>query len=737
MSYLTAEQAIERIEQLTGRVYSEEQRDIFNTTGGISIAAVAGSGKTTVLVALICKRLLTGEIPDAQKILCTTFSKAGAEEVQTRLNALTSSLGLPVIKVCTLHAACYNILAHFGIKPEILSDRENNNLVLQAISNVQGKKVYLEAEQLEQVVSTISIMDNNLLTPAELIELGKYLLDYDIEEFKQIVGTYKELKRATGKFTFDDLLIGIYEWLCVAKHPSVIQYCREKYQYLFLDEFQDTNKVQFEIIKAILGADEPSLRPEDRLVVVGDDDQNVYEWRGTDPNIMINIRSVVDIKKRILSTNYRCKGNIVNSAMNCVRNMGTRQDKTMKAAVPGGKVELLDVTTSDCSVDFISPICRGSQLVADRILHDIGTQEHGVITDGHFCIMARTNVEVSIVANMLMRKGILLKQSSASMMLSKTPLWSTLKKIVGLSKPFTGPYKMQGILYQIVPFATNRMEELINDISFTCQCSLDWAIEYAIRAWNDNAPEFATMMLGDSKTAGKGMDGLTPVIASRAAGIMDRYRGLPDLILFINALRKEDTLGELLRCWYRSYADKATRMQLAVKEYLLHVYLELGKTDFEKYILTTEQAENKDSQAICDKRVELKTIHGAKGMEWNTVYILMDDNYSFPDLSKLQVLKSKYRVKIPVLKNYVDSERRLHYVAQTRAKNELYFVCPKKQASVFLEEAFGYTFTASTDALRHAQMSCEGCNDENGRIIYKALNYEFDSHDLKGDTCVE
>ena len=131
------------------------------------------------------------------------------------------------------------------------------------------------------------------------------MLDYDIEEFKQIVGTYKELKRATGKFTFDDLLIGIYEWLCVAKHPSVIQYCREKYQYLFLDEFQDTNKVQFEIIKAILGADEPSLRPEDRLVVVGDDDQNVYEWRGTDPNIMINIRSVVDIKKRILSTNYR------------------------------------------------------------------------------------------------------------------------------------------------------------------------------------------------------------------------------------------------------------------------------------------------------------------------------------------------------------------------------------------------------------------------------------------------
>lgn len=737
MAQMSSFDAIIAIENLTHRQFSDEQRAILMHPGGMSIAAVAGSGKTTVLTSLITKRLLTGEIADPSTILCTTFSKVGAEELNSRLLALTMPLGAGEVKVCTLHSACYQILTHFGANVRRLEDSENYGLIRQAVAQAVGHRVWLEQEKLEQLESTISVMTGALMSVEELMQSGKYLLDYPRKTFEEIVAAYKALKAATGKFTFDDMLVGVYEWLCIAKSDIVLDYVRTKYRYLFLDEFQDTNKVQFEIVKAILNLD-PAARPEDRLVVVGDDDQNVYEWRGTDPRIMIDIRSVVDITKMNLSTNYRCGKKIVDSAMNCVKHMGTRQDKTMQAFKGGGKVELLDPFTMQLREDYRSSLCRSSRMIADRIFAEAN---QGSVVPGHWCIMARTNAEMCIMANMLFRQGMIVAQTSG-MKISNKPVWQALKKIIGLARPFDGTYKLQGILYQLVPYASAKLEEAINEVSNNCLCSIDYAIEYMLAYYmssNDDDYSISGVELseellpGSERDRGKGRSAISVRTRNKIDMVLGSFRNAPLLLELINAMRSEDSLEQLLKMW-RAASENESRTTLAMKEYLLFLYNSFGDNKFDQFILATEQVENNPNPAVYDRRVELRTIHGSKGMEWDIVYILNDDNYSFPDFNKLYNMRENQGLSYEVMKNIVDSERRLHYVAQTRARNELYITCNRKEASVFVEETFGYEYKQSSDALAAAQMRNAGCDDENGRIVFKACSKDYYAHDLSQNT---
>ena len=732
MNY-TDDQAIQAISTVMNKTFTAEQDAILRTRGGLSIAAVAGSGKTTILTALVSKRVLTGEVPDLTKVLITTFSKAGATELEERLSPLLISLGLPTAKVTTLHATCYRILQHFGITPNIMTDGENNQLIMQAVAQALGKRVWLDIDTLEGITSMISILDNSLMSIDELMVSGKYMLDYSQKEFTDIVNAYRMGKQLAGKYTFDDLLVGVYQWLCVAQSEVVLQYCRDEFQYLFLDEFQDTNKVQFEIIKAILNLD-PAARPQDRLVVVGDDDQNIYEWRGTDPRIMINIRSVVDVKKMNLSTNYRCRPNISHLAMNCVRNMGTRQEKTMFSpeGSEGGIVELLDPAVVTPSQKFNSDLVNYSQLIVDRLMEDVA---NGTIGQRRTCVMARTNAEMAILANMLMRNNILVYQLP-SMCISRSNTWRAFKQIIQLSKPFDGNFKMQGLLWQIVPFTSAKLENIINEISNACMCSIDYAIQYLFES--TCARSFARLLTnGNPAYAGRGADAINARTLASAEYQMSRLTSAEYLAEFANALRSENAKDGLLKLWCACMRDRQTRIVLAFKDYLTYVALLNEGRALDQYILYTEQVENSSNRTTHYNNIEIRTIHGSKGMEWPVVYILADDNQSFPDLAKFHTLCNTQGIKYETIKDVVDSERRLHYVAQTRAKDELYFVARRQFASVFLEETFGYEFKPSEDVYERAQMQNRGIDDENGRIIWKAENMKIDADNLPKTTSVK
>lgn len=710
--------------------FSDEQREILLTDGGIDLLAVAGSGKTFTMTNLIAKRMLTGEIYDASKVLCTTFSKAGVEELDTRLNALLTRLRLPSVHVTTLHAACYDILRNFGVRPsKVLSEGEALELLRAAAKeNGCGR---ISQDDLMDLMNTISMQYNALMTEQELIDSGRWTLEIPKATYMSIRDRFQQLKSKSGAIDFDDMQRFVYEWLCVTKYDAIIDWCRARWRWLFIDEFQDTNPVQKAIITAILGNDSPA----DRLVVVGDDDQCIYEWRGTDPRILINICGDFDLTKRYLSTNYRCPSEIVSKAGACVVNMSERELKSMNASKSGGRLELVDLTSmynakaSDTQgvnendknlVVWHNPICKGSQAVADKILALLNGSE-GVCLPKSICVLSRENATMRILSNMMYSKGITVK-GQTSMHISSAREWTMLKGLIRLCTKDEMITDVSDIMWQIIPSASTGFGKLISSILVETGCSIDWAIDRLLESCYLSGTYMRTperqLIAGDPLRKGTGMISIKTLEALKYE--ISRGIAAESLVEIVNALRvdnSDETLARLLcrariasEFLYKTKSKK--RLFDAYIEYFLSLVNMYGYEGTKQFIRATEQFEK--GRFALDNRVELRTIHGAKGGEWNTVFILMDDNLEFPSLEAIGLMQNR-GLSEDTINRYIDSERRLHYVAQTRASNTLYIVSELKKASTFVVES----------------MECGGGNDDIGE---RAKNTAFNNNDSETST---
>lgn len=701
---MNTEEAIMQLERC-GKKFSDEQLAILRTSGGIDLLAVAGSGKTFTMSNLIAKRMLTGEINDSRRVLCTTFSKAGVDELDTRLNLLLQRLGLPRVDVTTIHAACYEILRQFGFRAsKVLGEGEALKLLREAAKEYGYGR--MSQDDLMNLMNTISIQYNSLMTDAQLVNSDKWVLDMDTITYVNIREKFQTMKGNMGAIDFDDMQRFVYDWLCSHKsdpnYDGIAQWCRNRWRWLFIDEFQDTNPVQLAIITAILGDDAPS----ERLVVVGDDDQCIYEWRGTDPRILINICGNFDLSKRYLSTNYRCPNTIVELAGNCVVNMGERETKTMAANRQGGSVNVIDITDMykethefdengeevQNRIVWKNPICKGSQAVADRV-YDMISGKDGLCGEKAACVLSRNNATMRILANMLYSIGIPVK-GQANMYISRSREWGTFKRLLKISSQQELITDVSDILWQIIPSASIGFGNIISSVIVEAGCSIDWALERVLNAcYRDKVYLFVSsrqLIAGDSAKKGNGTISVKTI--SSAEYEIGRGIKADDLVEIINALRTDDcaeTVMRLIVQWKIASAfmyktNSQRRMFEAYIEYFTVLVKRYGYDGVQQYVRTTEQFE--EGRYDGDKRVELRTIHGAKGGEWDTVFILMDDNIEFPSLEAINLMQVRDMDR-EVIRRYIDSERRLHYVAQTRASRRLYLVSEIKFISVFALES--------------------------------------------------
>ncbi len=703
---MDTEEAILRL-SANGTSFSDEQLMILRTSGGIDLLAIAGSGKTFTLRHLIAKRLMTGEIADASKVLSTTFSKAGAEELQKGLSELLALHRLPSVHVTTLHAACFDVLRQFGVVPsKVLSEGEALELLRAAAKDFGYGRI--SQDDLMTLMNLISVQYNALMSDDELVQSNKWTLEMPLATYVQIREQFQTLKSNIGAIDFDDMQRYVYDWLCVSKYTPVIQWCQDRWKYLFIDEFQDTNPVQIAIITAILGDD----RPSDRLVVVGDDDQCIYEWRGTDPRILINICGRFDLTKRYLSTNYRCPSEIVEKAGNCVVNMGEREKKTMQANREGGHIELLNLTkmynkvkqsdepdsevVSENSKIWRNPICKGSQAITDKVVALL-MGEQGACFEKSICVLSRENATMRILSNMLYSSGVAVKGQN-SMYISSAREWGTLKKMLKILDTSSMVADVDDILWQIIPSASINFGKLIGSIIMEAGCSLDWALErLMIECYNDSVYKYTTnrqLIAGESNSKGSGLVSIKTIECAK----YEISKGIEaeSLVEVINALRLADKTSGLIRLinrWKIASAflyktNAKLRMFDAYVEYFAHLVKLYGYQGIDKFMQSTEQFER--GRFNVDKRVELRTIHGAKGGEWNTVFILMDDNIEFPSLEAIKLMQSR-NIAPETINRYIDSERRLHYVAQTRASNTLYIVSEAENTSIFVLESIKHS----------------------------------------------
>ena len=278
---------ITSMERITGRKFSDEQRKILEYHGNACILACAGSGKTTISVNLIAKRILTGEIKDVNKLIYTTFSKAGADEMKERMDKLMGQLGMSHInvQVRTLHSFFLSVIRTFGLNKRIINASERTKMVRQACKDAEYS---LKDDDLMIIDNLLSYQMNNLLTNKKLVEsYVNTLEDLTVEKYSIINASFRKQKDDGNCMDYDDMQYYLWLWLVkwqkssnqVEKDTAVAvrNYCKAVYTDFYIDEAQDVSKIQFEIIKAIVSDPDNKNKLDKNLVFIGDDDQCLLE----------------------------------------------------------------------------------------------------------------------------------------------------------------------------------------------------------------------------------------------------------------------------------------------------------------------------------------------------------------------------------------------------------------------------------------------------------------------------
>jgi len=294
------------IKELIKKLNNEQEKPVLDTEGAVLVIAGAGSGKTRVLTTRIAYLILEKQVRP-ENIMAITFTNKAAGEMKERLSSMVGDIG--EMWVSTIHSMCVRILRRdidkLGFdKNFTIYDETDKDKVLKRVFEDLG---YDADKLLKSAKNNISVAKNDCLTPDEY-KKENASLRY-VNEFTEIYRAYENQLAKSNSLDFDDLLFKTYQLFCL--HPEVADYYSRKFQYIHIDEFQDTNKVQFAIAHRL------SLC-HGNIFVVGDDDQSIYGWRGAK---IENILSFDDIfrgaKVYKLERNYRSTKKILELA-NCI-----------------------------------------------------------------------------------------------------------------------------------------------------------------------------------------------------------------------------------------------------------------------------------------------------------------------------------------------------------------------------------------------------------------------------------
>lgn len=340
------------LENLQKLGFSMEQLEpALKRTGNQLIISCAGSGKTTTLVFKIIYNLLTGEttrlvevnggtIRVPGKIWVSTFLKSGALELESRMSYWQRRVGVmdtaSSVTFSTLHAEFKRALNDYGVETRIISEKDNLNLLKAIlndyiITNEQGKP--LNSGNLRDLQSALTYTRNRI----DATRYDKSVYDdfnMTVSLIDAILRDWKAKRYALGYVDFEDLQEELFLSCCVKKDEKVIKFIKDRYDYLYLDEFQDISQIQYEVLKVYISGAK-------KVVAIGDDDQTIYSWRGSSNEIITRL-FVNDFSPTIdeLSLNFRCPENILKAVVPSIENNKNRYVKNLKSARKGGELRV-------------------------------------------------------------------------------------------------------------------------------------------------------------------------------------------------------------------------------------------------------------------------------------------------------------------------------------------------------------------------------------------------------------
>lgn len=634
----------------------EQLKAVLNTEGPVLVSAGAGSGKTRVLTYRIAY-LLTELHVDPYRILAITFTNKATNEMKERVCKIREDADL--VLVATFHSFCVRMLRKYQ---SVLTDYQPN---FSIYTDTDQTKVYKQVfsdlgisdeDTKSKIKHAISAIKNDNIDINEYCEINKHSKGIDV--IKRGYIAYQNELIKNNAMDFDDLMINFYK--LITTNAEVRESLQDRFQYIHIDEFQDTNKLQYEIVKIL--ADKHK-----NIFIVGDEDQSIYSWRGANVgNIFQFSKDFKNVKVFKLEQNYRSTKSILDKANRLIENNKNRLSKKLY--------------TTNAQGSEVTYFCaRDEQDEADYVVRHIIMQKNQGVDLDNIAILLRLNALTRPFEEKLLAYNIPHKIYNGVKFYERAEIKSTLSYLIAITNPNDATsfsrlinFPKRGIgetsINQLKLLAEARKCSM-KDIIYNCETE---DLKPALRS---KLQPLKQLLKGVDQKASEG-------------GLYDLITYIVDEAKILQSFNQKDET-ELNR-----YIN-VTSLMKSIKDYE-EANPNATLNDYLESVTLISDIDTESSK----HGVIIATVHAAKGLEFDTVFISGLEEKIFP-VSRAD-------------NDDEEEERRLMYVAITRARKDLYltssssrFMYGKRDVSVksrFLREidmikdqAFGYGGYYGTD----------------------------------------
>ena len=600
----------------------EQYEGAITVDGQVLILAGAGSGKTRVLTYRMAHMIEDLEIKP-WSILAITFTNKAANEMKERVESLVGEKANEMW-ISTFHSTCVRILRReidkLGYKSSFtIYDTSDQKILLKECMkalNINDKDI-----TLQEIMGKIGRAKDNMRTPESYMrEFEHHFREKKIADVYQM---YQKRLKENNALDFDDLIFKTVELF--KSHPDVLEFYQNKFKYIMVDEYQDTNGAQYEFVKLL-------AKKYKNICVVGDDDQCIYAWRGADvTNILDFEKDYPDCKVIKLEQNYRSKGNILEAANVVIVNNSRRKNKALRTEQESGsKIKIYRAYSDKEEADFVA-----------RQILEIKSKDKYENKD--FAVLYRTNAQSRIFEETFRRRGIAYKIVGGTKFYDR----KEIKDMLAYLKVLINPQDDISIKRIINVPKRSIGDATVNKVQ-------EFADSYELNLW-DALQEVRTI----------------PTLTARNCSSLEKFTELMDNFMIMSETMPVSMLIEtiLKETGYLEELKKSNEIEdksrIENLQELVSDAVDFEKNSEDKSLMAYLEKvslvqDTEDPEKEQENAVVLMTIHSAKGLEFPNVFMVGMENGLFPSMSDLDK------------EDQMEEARRLCYVGITRAKETLY-----------------------------------------------------------------
>ncbi len=600
--------------------YTEQQKEaMFHNEGPALVLSVPGSGKTVTLLGRVANLILNYNVSPIN-ILAITFSRASAIDMNNRFKRLFGDEIKQEIRFSTIHAFANMVVGSYNRKFNknlVLLKPWQTSYIIQEIYREIFKEEAIE-EELDSYITGISYIKNKMLTDDEI---DKYEKDSELKKIGLILKRYDSIKKEKNYYDYDDMLE-----LCLQilkENQITLEFLREKYKYVLLDEGQDTSKLQFEIIKLLVS-------PKNNIFIVADDDQTIYGFRGACPELLLNINNIFNNTKiYFMEQNFRSTKSIIEVANKIIVNNKDRYDKT-----------IFTKKTDNCKsveVIYLDNISKQNEYIINKIKE----------SNKEVALLYRNNISAIPIANALYNNEIEFHINNYKASFFNHWVVKDIMQIINLISNKSDVEALSNVYYKIKSYLNKNM---INQLLNTDIKDND-IFDYLLNNFNLKEHEYDRI--------------LTLKVCFEEARKKKVSKGVRDILYQVDYFKYIEKMKDKATS-YNEVIDTVIDILDNVEEY---------SNANERIMKLKERIESSSDNK--NTRIFLSTLHGSKGLEFEEVYLLSVLDGVIPSIKK----ENKYSNN-----EKIQDDRRLFYVGVTRAKENLKILVPGQETSIFVDE---------------------------------------------------